>query len=183
MIADVNLHQPDKKGDQRNYHAHILLTLRRTDQNGFTGNKAREWNKKENLNEWRKEWALSCSKQLERAGYEKEAIEWKYAYLTLKEQREAALARNDIEYAERCNHQAEKHKPLAAYQLEKRREISYVEHNRQENIANLKLQRTKDLEEIKDQAINVHKKKMALELEMDEITKQKDLDLDLDLEI
>ena len=32
MIADVNIHHPDIKGDQRNYHAHVLLTLRRVNK-------------------------------------------------------------------------------------------------------------------------------------------------------
>ncbi|PMY30973.1 MobA/MobL family protein, partial [Pseudomonas sp. FW306-2-2C-D06C] len=29
MIADVAMHKPGKEGDQRNFHAHILVTTRR----------------------------------------------------------------------------------------------------------------------------------------------------------
>jgi len=34
--ADVAIHAPNKEGDERNYHAHILLTTRRLGANGFT---------------------------------------------------------------------------------------------------------------------------------------------------
>jgi len=34
--ADVAIHAPSKEGDERNYHAHILLTTRRLGANGFT---------------------------------------------------------------------------------------------------------------------------------------------------
>lgn len=37
----VALHEPSKHGDERNYHAHILMTTRRMDANGL-GNKTRE---------------------------------------------------------------------------------------------------------------------------------------------
>jgi len=52
MIADFSIHD---KGDT-NPHAHIMLTTRNISRNGF-GNKNRNWNKKENLLEWRKAWA------------------------------------------------------------------------------------------------------------------------------
>jgi hypothetical protein len=49
MIAFVALHEPDKNGDPRNFHAHILLTLRRIDHSGFTGNKVRSGKLSDNL--------------------------------------------------------------------------------------------------------------------------------------
>lgn len=66
MIADVALHSPDAEGDQRNYHAHIMLTTRTVDQEGF-GAKAREWNSRETLAEWRAEWAAVQNRHLEKA--------------------------------------------------------------------------------------------------------------------
>ena len=45
MVADVAIHAPDRDGDDRNYHAHILLTTREIGPDGF-GEKAREWNKR-----------------------------------------------------------------------------------------------------------------------------------------
>lgn len=69
MVADLAVHD---KGDG-NPHAHILLTMRPVDKEGF-GNKAREWNSKEQLEQWREEWADKTNKHLERAGY-KERID------------------------------------------------------------------------------------------------------------
>jgi hypothetical protein len=43
MIADFSLHAPDRGGDDRNYHAHVMLTMRNLTGEGF-GNKNRDWN-------------------------------------------------------------------------------------------------------------------------------------------
>jgi hypothetical protein len=69
MIADVNIHAPGGKGDDRNYHAHVLLTMREIDQDGF-GQKAREWNSREQLEGWREAWERTQNRYLERYGHE-----------------------------------------------------------------------------------------------------------------
>ncbi len=56
MIADIAIHAPGKEGDQRNHHAHIMLTTRSLDAEGF-GGKDRSWNSKALLEEWREDWA------------------------------------------------------------------------------------------------------------------------------
>lgn len=56
MIADIAMHLPDDEGDGRNFHAHIMLTTRSVDAEGF-GLKDRNWNSKELLQDWREEWA------------------------------------------------------------------------------------------------------------------------------
>ena len=56
MVADVAMHAPDKEGDERNYHAHIMLTTRSIHWDGF-GKKDRSWNGKDTLQEWREQWA------------------------------------------------------------------------------------------------------------------------------
>lgn len=56
MIADVALHAPGKEGDERNHHAHIMLTTRSIGEDGFEG-KDRSWNSKELLKDWRANWA------------------------------------------------------------------------------------------------------------------------------
>lgn len=68
MIADVNIHLPDKGGDQRNHHAHVMLTMREMTGDGF-GNKSREWNDPELLNQWREGWANHQNNALERHGH------------------------------------------------------------------------------------------------------------------
>ena len=76
---DVSLHAPDKNGDNRNWHAHFLLTTRILDANGFgekgelelSGQKKKELGLptgKEQIKEMRRAWAYHVNKALERAG-------------------------------------------------------------------------------------------------------------------
>lgn len=60
IIADVCIH--NKPG---NPHAHILLTTREINitNDGF-GKKNRDWNSKEQLEEWREQWAKHCNRRL-----------------------------------------------------------------------------------------------------------------------
>jgi len=64
MIADINIHASDK-----NPHAHIMLTTREVNQNGFS-QKNRDWNKKENVFKWRENWAIIQNQKLLEAGHE-----------------------------------------------------------------------------------------------------------------
>lgn len=65
MIADVALHKPGQEGDQRNYHAHILLTTRRAGPNGF-GAKDTAWRTPQQVREWRESWADIQNEHLRR---------------------------------------------------------------------------------------------------------------------
>jgi ATP-dependent exoDNAse (exonuclease V) alpha subunit len=65
MIADFSI----RRSDPRNPHAHVLLTLRPVTESGF-GPKARHWNRKSNLLEWRTAWAERTNRHLARAGHE-----------------------------------------------------------------------------------------------------------------
>jgi ATP-dependent exoDNAse (exonuclease V) alpha subunit len=67
MVADIALHAPDEDGDTRNFHAHILLTMRRIEGDHF-GDKERAWNKPEQLEQWRALWADHVNQALEIAG-------------------------------------------------------------------------------------------------------------------
>jgi hypothetical protein len=67
MIADVAIHLPHRQGDDRNHHAHVMLTLRSLTGDGF-GAKARDWNDKALLEHWREEWANRQNRALEQAG-------------------------------------------------------------------------------------------------------------------
>ena len=69
MIADVNIHEPGGEGDQRNHHAHILVTMRQVGPEGF-GPKVREWNGREQVEKWREAWEHNVNKQLERHGHD-----------------------------------------------------------------------------------------------------------------
>ena len=97
MVADIALHAPGRAGDERNHHAHILLTTREVDaegsvsdggsvpRGGFT-TKNRDWNKVEVLEGWREAWARDSNAALERAG-----IEDRVDHRTLVAQRDEAL--------------------------------------------------------------------------------------------
>lgn len=65
MIADFSL----RRSDPQNPHVHILLTLRESTTTGF-GPKARHWNRKSSLFEWRQAWAERANQHLARAGHE-----------------------------------------------------------------------------------------------------------------
>lgn len=60
MCADVAIHND---GDNNNPHAHVMLTMQDVNEKGFL-NKNREWNKKENMEIWRRSWAVSVNKFL-----------------------------------------------------------------------------------------------------------------------
>lgn len=66
MVADIAIHRAHEKSDQRNHHAHILLTLREPQGESF-GPKVRAWNDKALLVEWRQAWEQHLNRELERA--------------------------------------------------------------------------------------------------------------------
>lgn len=79
MIADIAFH----KLDSDNPHFHVMLTTRRLtpDGAGF-GQKVREWNSKEQLQEWRKSWADTANEHMQKAG-----IDARIDHRSLKEQK------------------------------------------------------------------------------------------------
>ena len=68
MIADLAIHQPNTAGDERNHHAHVMLTMRELTADGF-GKKERGWNGDETLKHWRESWASYQNRALERHGH------------------------------------------------------------------------------------------------------------------
>jgi len=69
MIADIAIHAPDRRGDDRNHHAHVMLTMRELAGDGF-GKKVRDWNDTAQLEQWRESWAKIVNHHLERHGHE-----------------------------------------------------------------------------------------------------------------
>jgi len=86
MIADVAIHAPGREGDQRNHHAHIMLTTREVGPEGF-GAKERDWNAKDLLVDWRQSWAEHVNDTLERCD-----IHERVDHRTLVAQRADALS-------------------------------------------------------------------------------------------
>lgn len=99
MVADIALHAPGREGDDRNHHAHILLTTREIAAEGFT-TKNRDWNAVEVLEGWREAWAQDANLALDLAGHG-ERID----HRTLEAQRIEALELAHV--AEAQGHEAE----------------------------------------------------------------------------
>jgi hypothetical protein len=68
--VDIAIHAPDKDSDDRNYHAHLMVTMRRLGPDGFTGNKDRTLNTSAQLSDWREKWADLANRHLERHGHD-----------------------------------------------------------------------------------------------------------------
>lgn len=112
MVADIALHAPGREGDERNHHAHILLTTREIDAEGFT-TKNRDWNAVEVLEGWREAWARDSNAALERAG-----IEDRVDHRTLVAQRDEALELASAA-RERGDEGAELHETVRAMSLDR----------------------------------------------------------------
>jgi Ti-type conjugative transfer relaxase TraA len=63
MIADLNVHWDMAEDGMPKPHAHIMLTMRAVDENGF-GQKVREWNRTEMVGRWRERWAELANERL-----------------------------------------------------------------------------------------------------------------------
>ena len=132
MIADAAIHSDyDAEGnlrpgadpdEPRNDHAHVLLTMRRLDGEGFAKTKtdARVWNSKEQLEDWREKWAKAGAKALRKAGFEQEAARFEVGHRTLPEQRRAAIERGDTAWAEHLDREPDMKQGAAIMQMESR---------------------------------------------------------------
>lgn len=69
--VDVAIHAPSRRGDERNHHAHLLLTTRRLTADGFT-EKTRELDdlKSGEVVRWRERWASLVNEHLADRGHE-----------------------------------------------------------------------------------------------------------------
>ena len=68
--VDIAIHAPEKDSDDRNHHAHVMVTMRTLGPEGFVGNKDRTLNTASQLEEWRAQWAHLANRHLERHGHE-----------------------------------------------------------------------------------------------------------------
>jgi MobA/MobL family len=67
--VDIAIHAPDKASDERNHHAHLMITMRRLEMGGFAAKKDPTMNSREQLGEWREQWANLANRHLERHGH------------------------------------------------------------------------------------------------------------------
>lgn len=120
-VCDVSIHGPHKEGDQRNIHAHVLVTMRTVNAQGFSAEKPHlsKAELREQVNHLRENVARQCSRHLERAGFKLEAARMIYAHKTLEEQQKIAEARNDLEHAEALKRAPTLHEGPTATQMKR----------------------------------------------------------------
>lgn len=98
VAGTLAVHTPDAEGDQRNHHAHILMTTRRLEPSGELGEKTRELDDLKTGPvevEWIREMVeVTTNRALERAGFD-ERVDRR----SLVEQRAAALEAGEVERA------------------------------------------------------------------------------------
>ncbi|QIB38295.1 Ti-type conjugative transfer relaxase TraA [Rhizobium oryzihabitans] len=63
MIADLNVHSDIGEDGMPKPHAHVMLTMREVDEDGF-GKKVRDWNRTEMMERWRERWAEHVNERL-----------------------------------------------------------------------------------------------------------------------
>lgn len=63
MIADLNVHWDIGADGLAKPHAHVMLTMREVDEDGF-GAKVRDWNRTELISSWRERWASHVNERL-----------------------------------------------------------------------------------------------------------------------
>lgn len=126
MCADYAIHDINNKP-----HAHVMLTMRKCENGGFSKKKAREWNDPKLAEVWRRQWSVLVNKTLKENGH-KNTI----THLSFLRQKELAIAKarealenNDIKKAEELTTLAKhlatkkpvKRKPTAKYLKDKAR--------------------------------------------------------------
>jgi hypothetical protein len=118
MIADVSWHEVRARDGGRNLHAHVLCTTREVTADGF-GRKAREWDRKELVHEWRESWQDHANWQLEQAG-----VLERVDHRSLAAQRDEALTRGDLATLAKVDREPTVYLPRMDFERERRGEIT-----------------------------------------------------------
>ena len=69
MVADLNVHWTRDRDDEVTPHAHVMLSMREIEGNGF-GKKQRAWNDVSLLRNWRESWAEIANLRLAELGHD-----------------------------------------------------------------------------------------------------------------
>lgn len=83
MCADYAIHDINGKP-----HAHVMLTMRKCENGGFSKKKEREWNNKDLAEIWRRQWSLIVNKTLRENGHNNTIT-----HLSFLRQKELAIAK------------------------------------------------------------------------------------------
>ncbi|HCM6475747.1 TPA: MobA/MobL family protein [Klebsiella pneumoniae] len=122
MCADYAIHND---AENNNPHAHVMLTMREIENGDFSKKKNREWNKKENVEIWRRSWSVSINKYLrqnKKSDYVTHLSFLKQREILIKKAKEE-LEKNNLDDAEKYinayndfkNKKPKKRKPRQSY--------------------------------------------------------------------
>ena len=168
FLATAGIHAPDREGDERNYHAHIMFSERPLDADGFAKNKDRRFTsfetREEALESVKIKWAELGARQLEKAGFEVEAERWRHGYKTLPVQAELAKARGDFAYVEDCDREATKHIGVAAVAMERKGEPTERGELHRETEA-----RNEQRQQIKEELASLDRQEAVLNIEPERV--------------
>lgn len=162
MVADVALHDPVDDQNPRNFHAHVMVTLRRATSVGLDAVKTREWNSRDLLASWRLGWEQSCNAALERAG-----VRARVDRRTLADQLEEARARKDYGRAVTLDRAPECHVGPRARRARRAGDIARVERLRdltRDNDRRLRdaLRRLRRRHDVALRRVDMRERRMAL---------------------
>lgn len=90
LIADIAIHAPDALDGTKQPHAHVMVTTRALDGDGFAKGKDKSLDQPDGIEAIRERWASHANHSLERAG-----LEQRVDHRSLEKQRIAALQRGD----------------------------------------------------------------------------------------
>lgn len=105
MCADYSIHDENGKP-----HAHVMLTMRRCENGGFSNKKERSWNDPKLAEVWRRQWSVLVNKTLRENGHKNTITHLSFLRqkeLAIKKAHEA-LENNDIKKAEELINTAKK---------------------------------------------------------------------------
>jgi MobA/MobL family len=131
MVVHVAIHEPEEEKDQRNYHVHVLVTMRELTEDGF-GNKVREWNDRDEYKRWNERWSQLGARYLRKAGFEQEADRFEVGHLPRSQQQREAEKRGDTEWAEKKSQEPEKHRGPAVRGMDDREIKTEVDRQNEE---------------------------------------------------
>jgi hypothetical protein len=138
-VADIAWHAPEERSDDRNYHAHVLVTLRRALQDGFAKTKDRPAPGQHPAEHWKTElgalrvaWSEFGARALNAAGFALEAERFRDGHMTLEKQREAAIKRGDQDWADALDREPEPKQGPLATKIEKEGRESHAGNDRRD---------------------------------------------------
>jgi hypothetical protein len=160
-IADTAIHLPPEDGDERNYHVHILFTMRGIGPDGWEAKKLAPITEQD-IDKLDEKFALRAARELRREGFELEADRWAVGHLSKPQQLKDAMDRGDFEHAAWAEMEPTEHLGPAAIGMDRREPGSSDLVNAERERKAAEIERMKLAREMKETAKTI----AALEIEL-----------------